>query len=111
VIAPRGQELRRNLVISAKHAKKTRNHKISDKIGDGILLRSASFHQEVNSINHRSKPSPTLPKRKERSSGEIANSLQDINQNLRKLQEENDKKLEILNKTTMEVDKLLESVI
>mmetsp|Transcript_21113 Transcript_21113/g.42269 ORF Transcript_21113/g.42269 Transcript_21113/m.42269 type:complete len:113 (+) Transcript_21113:769-1107(+) len=75
-----------------KPRKKTRHHQISDKIGDGISLHSASFHQEVNSINQDPKPSPILSKRKEQSSGEIANSLQDLNQTLQILQEENDKK-------------------
>ena len=80
------------------------------KIGDGNLLH-ASSHLEVNSINYCSETSTTLPKEKERISGEIFNrESQEIHQNLQKLQDNNKKLKTSLNKTTMEVEKLLASV-
>mmetsp|Transcript_17786 Transcript_17786/g.35525 ORF Transcript_17786/g.35525 Transcript_17786/m.35525 type:complete len:148 (+) Transcript_17786:110-553(+) len=100
---------RRNREVSdsATHIEKTRNRKISVKTDDGELLHTASFHQEVNSMINGSQSSPTLPKGKERSAGEIDNSLKETTQTTRKLRE-NGKKIESsIKKTTTELDKLL----
>ena len=95
---------------SATHTEKTRNRKISVKNDDGELLHTASFHHEVNSISNGSQSSPTLPKGKERSSGESDNSLEEITQTLRKLRE-NGTNIEIsIKKTTKEVEKTTKEV-
>mmetsp|Transcript_38964 Transcript_38964/g.75944 ORF Transcript_38964/g.75944 Transcript_38964/m.75944 type:complete len:120 (+) Transcript_38964:59-418(+) len=72
----------RGNTVSEKNVGKTRKHKISAKIDDGILVHSANSHLEGNS-EHGLETSITGSKEKERNTRKPINcNLRGINQNL-----------------------------